>query len=91
MFNQRTVLTHTANYKIIDLNNEELMIAKLLEGICLCTSFYLFKEFEEYKHGQYFVYEGTSTNRVNNGCSRHTVVIIGCAITPNTGEKDLVD
>ena len=63
------------------------MIAKLLEGICLCTSFYLFKEFEEYKHGQDFVYKGTSTDRVNNGYSRHIIVITGCRITPTIGKK----
>ena len=67
------------------------MIAKLLEGICLCTSFYLFKEFEEYKHGQDFVYKGTSTDRVDNGYFRHTIVITGCGITPTIGKKVLVD
>ena len=86
-----TLWAHITDYKFIDPNNEELLIEKLQEGICLCTSFYLFKEFEEYKHGQDFVYDGTSTNRVNNGCSRHTVVITGYEITQNTRKKVLVD
>ena len=79
LFNQGTLLACITNYK--------MMIVNLQEGICLCTSFYLFKEFEEYKHGQDSVYEGTSTDRVNNGCSRHTIIITGCRITQNIGKK----
>ena len=60
LLKNKTLLACITNYKIIDPNNEEMMIVKLQEGICLCTSFYLFKEFEEYKHGQDSVYEGTS-------------------------------
>lgn len=74
---------------MIHPNQEEIMIRKLDNGICLCASIYLFQEFHDIKSGQDILYKGHCgefRTPLNSDFLPHTVMLTGYGIT-SAGEK----
>ena len=82
---QGTEVAYITDRIVINPNNEELMIATLHKGFCLCASFHMFQEFNAYKYEEDAVYEGTSEGVITSR-SGHAVVITGYGTTPS-GKK----